>query len=224
MGLDRVAGKDGGNLAVSGQGDIDHEIVAGLGSDFDQLAVQGVVGERALDGVGVAHVERAVKTLDGGFAGEADRDQLAAPRKAGHQVRLDETESDVEVGFDKALVHVGVGGTAGLAQIRVLVEIAGAVRIDPIARPHLGTEDFLEFRVGRLAVQSGGDQYSDFGPGNAAAFERRGHVGQHLAVGGWAGDIANGDSGGSAAARQFLEIRAADRLANGAVQLGIGVG
>ena len=80
--------------------------MAGHAGDFEQLAMQRVVFDRALHGAGIAHELRAVQNLDRFLRRQARRDQLAAAGKAQHQVRLDKAQRDVQIGGNKALVDV----------------------------------------------------------------------------------------------------------------------
>jgi len=68
--------------------------------------MQGIIVDRALHGSRIPHVPGAVQHLDRLLGGQAGSDQLSSTRKSQHQVRLDETEGNVEVGGNETGVDM----------------------------------------------------------------------------------------------------------------------
>ena len=208
----RITREDGGDAAITGQRHVDHEIVPGHGRDLTELAMQRVLGKRALHRIGVSHEQRAVEPLDRLLAGQADRDQLAPARKTGHQMRLDEPEGDVEVGFDKSPVRVDGRSRSGFSQISLFVLLLGAMGIDRVAGKDLGADDLVELALGRLTVESGGDEDADLRGGYPGPLEGADHDRQDGTVRSRASNVADGDRRRTLAGCHCLEWRASDRL------------
>ena len=102
-----------------------------------------------------------MQNLDGLLRGEARRDQLASARKAEHQVGLDESQRDVEVGGNEPLVDENGRSRCRVTQVAVLGEFARVVVHDAVLRRHPLPADLPNFRLRRGTVQAGGDQDGD---------------------------------------------------------------
>ena len=99
-----------------------------------------------------------MQNFDRLLRGKAGRDQLSSAGESKHQVWLDEAERDAEIRGDEAFVNVNRCTCRRRAEEAVLRQIAGIVIEDRIAGGDRGAEDFLDFRLGRRPMESGGDQ------------------------------------------------------------------
>ena len=193
------------------KGHVDHEIVPRHAGDFEQLPMQRIVLDGAFDGPGVAHELRAVQDLDRFLGGEAGRDQLSASGKAQHQVRLDESQRDVQIGGNKALIDVDRRAGGGRAERLVLGHLARVVVDDPVGGRDRFPDDFADLGVGGRAVQTGGDQDGNRVPPDSRLLEPREDGRQHLAVRRRTGDVADGDGGARFPASQIEQRKRGDR-------------
>ena len=114
-------------------------------------------------------------------------------KKYGHQMRLDEPEGDVEVGFDKSPVREDGRSRSGFSQIGLFVLLFGAMGIDRMAGKDLGADDLVELALGRLTVESGGDEDADLRGGYPGPLEGADNDRQDGTVWSRASDVADGD-------------------------------
>ena len=198
-----------------GQRHVHHEVVPREGGDLQQFAVQRVVGEGSLGGLGVPHVQRAVETLDRSLSREADRNQLASAGKSGHQVRLDESERDTQVGIDESPVDEGLRAPGGLAEEDLLVDLARPVRVNRMSTGHLRPDDLQQLVTRCFAMKSGRDEDLDFVRRDAASFQSPDYVREYRLVRCRTGDVADRDRGTPLALGQLFEGRASDRMPHG---------
>ena len=173
------------------------EKVAALLLSMDKLGVQRVPLHLALGGHRLAHEARRMDDLDGLLRGQAGRDEFAAAGKAEHDVLLDESEGDMQVGLDEAPIYIDRRAAPGVAQRLMLGERLGIVVHHAIARGDLGADDAAHLLDGGAAMQASGDEDGDALHGNARgvqAFQQR-----RQGDGVWRGpgDVAYGDGRGT---------------------------
>src|SRR5688572_18535093 len=116
----RIPGKDSRYLAVSGQRDIDDEVMTSHSCDLEQLPMQRVVLYRSFDRPRIAHELRAMQDLDGFLRRESRRHEFPAPGESKHQVRFDESECDSQVRGNESIVDVNGRARLRFAQRAVL--------------------------------------------------------------------------------------------------------
>jgi hypothetical protein len=206
-----VSGKYGGNRPVAGQRHIQDKIVSCQTCNLQQFRMQRIVLDGALHCARIPHEFRTVQHLDGFLRGQTRSNQFPAAGEAEHEMRLDETERDVEIGRRKPLVDMHRRTRFGGAQVAMGREIPGVV----IHHPESG-RDFLSAYLANLgfgggAVQSGGNQDGDIFARDSGAFQPAEYRGQGQAVWRRAGNIANGDGGAVFAASKLSQWRRADR-------------
>ena len=101
---DDLAERDADEVAIL----VDHRVervdLAEHAHDLELLLVQRIADEIALDGERVFHEAGGVEGADRLVAGDAGRDDLAAARPAGHEMRLDQAGGDAQIGLDEAPV------------------------------------------------------------------------------------------------------------------------
>ena len=134
MRLDRFARKHGGNLPVTRQRNVHHEMMARHLGDLEQLAVKRIAFDRAFHRLRVAHEFRAVQDLDRFLSGQSWSDQFPRAGESGHQMRLDEAECDVQIGGYEVLGDVNGRARFRVAQEAVLGKFARVVIDDAIRR------------------------------------------------------------------------------------------
>ncbi len=138
-----VAGHDRGDLPAAVQGDVDDEIAAGHPGDSGVLFVDRVAVENPAIGVGMFEQFRAVPALDGLERSDSWTDQLTATGVAGHQVGLDQTGGDLQVGTNVSGVDPSGDSAGGRADERVLFQAGAVVILDAITGYDLGAEHLL---------------------------------------------------------------------------------
>src|SRR6185437_15873118 len=214
--LGRRTGKHPGDsaraaLGVAREGHVQHEVVAGHARDFEQLAVQRIIFERAFHRAWIAHEARAVQRLDRLGGGEARRDKLAPAGKARHQMRLDKSHGDVQVRGDESPVEIDARAGGGGAQVLVSGKIGAIVVRDGVIFGDVAAANFLDFGGGGGAMRAGGDEDKDIRASDPGAFEPPQHGRQNFPVGHGARDIADGDGRGFFAARKLRQGRPGER-------------
>ena len=127
MGGDGISGEDSGNFPMLSERHVEDEVVACHAGDLEQLRVQWILVDRAFGCHGLAHEAWGVDDLYGLLRGEPRRNQFASAGKAKHEVLLDETESDVEIGFDEAFIDIYRRAANGRAERLMIAERAGVV-------------------------------------------------------------------------------------------------
>jgi hypothetical protein len=89
---------------------VDHRVdrvhVAEHAHDFELLLVQRIAAEIALDRRRVFHEPRGMERADRVRVRNARRDDFAAARIARHEMRLDETRGNAQIGVDEAAVEL----------------------------------------------------------------------------------------------------------------------
>ena len=151
-----------------------------------------------------------VQHLDGLLRGEAGSDELAPAGVAQHQVRLDESQSDVEVGGDKAVVNINGRSGGGLSQAAMLGKFARVVIEHAVTGRGLFPADLANLRFGCRPVEPRGDQDGDALARNAGRLQSGQHRRKHFAVGRRPRDVANRDCRGALAACHLSERGATD--------------
>ena len=189
---------------------IHQKIVACQSGDFQEFPVQGVVLNRAFRRARVAHEARTVQDLDGLLCREAGSDELAPAGITQHQVRLNESQGDVEVGGDKSIVNVNRCSGRGLSQAAMLGKFTRVVIEHPVPGRNLFTADFANLRFRRRPVKAGGDQDGDALARKAGRLQSGQQRRKHFPVGRRPRNVANRDSGGAFAARHLAERGAPD--------------
>ena len=179
----------------------------GQGGDLQQFGVQRVVLNRAFHGVRIAHEARAVQCADRLLISQARGDQLASAREAGHQMLLDETESDAQAGIGEAAVDPDGRAARRCAQAAVVVLTAREVVLDAVLAGDLRAHDGGDF-LGRCGtVQAGRNQDGDVLTGDAGALEALDERRQSELIRRRTGDVADRDGGAGTPARQFFQRR-----------------
>ena len=220
----RVSGENAGNRTVARQGHIHQEIVPRQPGNLEQLTMQRVVVDRALDSPRVPDELRAVQHLDGLLSGQPGGNQLAPARVAQHEMRFDETEREVEVGGDEPLVNVHRSAGLGGPEMAVGREIPGVVVHDSVRGRDLVSADFADFARGRGPVQTGGDQDRDVLPPGTSFLQPAQHGRDGQAIRSRPGDIAKGDSGSAFATRQLGQRQGSNRAVESRFQGTMAVG
>jgi len=241
MGFDRVAGEDAGDFAslgwdllgpaflrpvllhafVLGQGHVEDKVVVRHARNLKQLVVQGIAGNRAFGSQGFADESRRVDDLDGLLRGQAGSDELASAAEAEHQVLLDESQRDMQIGGHETLVDVDRRAAAGCAQLAMGREILGVVADDAIFSRDLRPDDDFDFIFGGAAMQPGGDEDGDALDGNACPVKAFEQGRQGDPVGSGAGDIAEADGCGLLSRGKLAEPRRADGVIERCIKRGL---
>ena len=98
---------------------------------------------------------------------------LAASRKSQHQVRLDESQGQVEVGRYEALVDVNGRPVGRFPQPGMFREFARAVIKYPVAPSDLLPANFTHLLLAGRSVKAGGDKNGDTLARNPGGLEPR---------------------------------------------------
>ena len=206
-----VSGEDLRDATVACEGDVDHEVVAGEASDFEEFAVEGVVGDGAFNGAGIAHELWAMDDLDRFLRGEAGSDEFTTTGEAEHKMRFDESEGDVEIGIKEAAINEYGCSGGGETEGGVFVEVFGAMVFDADGAVEFGADDFAHFVRRGFAVEPGGDEDDNVVAGDTAFFEAGEEGWKYAAIGGGAGDVADRNSSGPLTPGELRKRGAADR-------------
>ena len=192
--------------------DVDDEVAAGHTGDPRVLLVDRVAFEDAAIGPGVLEQRRAVPPLHRLDRGDAGTDQLAAARVAGHQMRLDQSRGNLQVGVQVARIDPGRDSPLGRTDERMLFQ-AGAVVVLDAVRAHDVLAEHLDL-LGRGAgpVQSRRDQEQDLVTRDACLVQHPEDRAEDRRVGHRPGDVAHQDAGAGSAAGHLAKRRRADRV------------
>jgi len=101
-----MSGEYTGDRPIARQGNVQHEIMPRQARNFQQFPMQLVVFDRAFYGARIPHEFRTMQHPDGFLSSQTRSDQLPSARIAEHEMRLDETEGDVQIGAREPLVDI----------------------------------------------------------------------------------------------------------------------
>ena len=177
--------------------------------DLELLLVQRIALEIALDRERILHEAGAVERADRVGMRHARRDHLAPARVARHEVRLDQSGGDANVGFDEATIEPHRrAARASESEVDVRRVIAREVVLDAhrFEDPWIA-DDFCELGAFVRPMQARGDENRDAVPGDACveqAFDQRP---QEQAIRHRPRNVADQDAGARASSHHFA-IRA----------------
>ena len=123
---------------------VDHGVqgidVAQDADDLKLLLVQRIADQIALDRERVLHEAGGMEGADGLVTGDARRHHLAAPRPAGHEMRLDKAGGDAQIRLDEAAVDPDRrAARGGEAEVHMVLVAQGEVVLDPDIVQHPGS-------------------------------------------------------------------------------------
>src|SRR5579862_60347 len=96
--------------------------------------MQRVVLDGAFHRSGVSHEFGAVQDLDGFLSRQPVSDQFSPARKSKHEMRLDETQGEVNVGGNESFVNVNWRARSSGAEMAMRRQIPSIVVLDSIRR------------------------------------------------------------------------------------------
>ena len=146
--------------------------------------------------------------------------ELPPAGKAGHEMRLDQADGDLEFGGDVTRVDPCRNAAGRRAQVGVGRQIVSVVVGDLIPLGNRRAEHLDLFRRSARPVQAGGDEDQDSLAGDAGGLQGRQQRFQNQPVGHRAGDVADGDACAAPSPRQFGQGRSAARLGQGPADRG----
>ncbi len=165
-------------------------------------------------GLGVLDEVRPVPHLDSLQRRQSRANQLAASRKARHQVWLDQSSRDLQVRLDVTRVDPDRHATSRLAQVRVLVTNRPVMVFNPVLGRNPLAHQLDQLVTLVRPVHPGRDQDQDLVPRNPGCLQCRQQAFQDHLVGHRAGDVANGDAGRRPTASQLRQPSTPGRIGN----------
>src|ERR1700723_2392122 len=173
--------------------------------------MQRIFGNRPFGRQGRPYEAWPIQALDRLLGRQSRRNQLASAAEARHQVLLNETERNMQVGAHEPLVDVDFSSAAGIAQESMLGERLGVVAEDAILRRNLPADNGVDLLLCRSAMQSGRNENRHPFGRNSRPMEPLEQRRQRYPVRCRTRDIANADGCGLVSRRQFAQRGTADR-------------
>src|ERR1700753_4191069 len=132
MRLNRIPGKDSRNLPRLRQRDVEHEIMPRHRSDLKQLRVQGIVRDRPLNRLRLAHKQRRMDDLDRLLRSQPWSDQLASPGKNEHHMLPNKPERNMQDRSHEALIDIDRNTATRAPQVTMLAQNARIMIDHPV--------------------------------------------------------------------------------------------
>src|SRR6202041_1320505 len=173
--------------------------------------MQRIFGNRPFGRQGRPYEAWPMQRLDRLLGRQSRRNQLASAAEARHQVLLNETERNMQIGCHEPLVDVDCSSAGRIAQESMLGQGLGVVADDAIAGRNLRADNGPDLLFCRAAMQSGRNENRHSCGGNSRPMEPLEQGRQRYPVRCRTRDIADADGCGLVSRRQFAQRGAADR-------------